>query len=929
MTKNSKRKLLFMTLFLTVLLVSSAYAALIPNVHAAEMTAQQKGLSILSDVVGLDLTKYTVTAEEAQAGPQASYLDVVPQEKVAYELTSDGSKLKALYTFANGNLQMIHVLEREGSLNLVKPAKNLNDVELAKDFLSNYQTYTANPLFGELKSTLNYVVAGKNLTKTSGNTVFEVTARSDYTHFKWYYTVNGAIAPYSKFISLGFKNGFLKAFVDRWTLHRVGSTSVNLSKEQAVTIALDCARTHSWSMQLDEDTLDASNLNEKKVSWSALTFDGSLNAEKARSEDPLTLYPVWRIGLVLNKWYGPLYGIEVDIWADTREVRSVQEAYSTLPPPEDMSTANLSSQAPAVSESKLNLALLVALPTLAAAVGTAMVWMVRKKKSHGYTLLRRRGLKTGGILLCILISSTVFIGAIATVNATTRAGVIWGSRSSGAPNDPYSFSWRKTDDEISHQWSLATNFEDWFAANGYTGVDHQGINSSKSQILADISYLQSNNDYLVVVDFDHGVGSDAYSGDYGVFHFMFEDDVGCQIGPANDSETASENGVYDMDIYPLVDKGQVALAFINTCYSANLTRPSDGTPWQGLYNNKARGMPFAWTHGRYVVDKSETPGFNVNDHMSDDGYGDPDVGSQVYIGFPYGSASLEQNIPYNYGSQYYLWVWYFFYYALYWDYSVNQVLDLVSDYKWGCGTFGDSPLRGQGFTAVWPMDKDGNGTFENDYGLHSTMAVYGDGNIHLKQYVPDYVSPPSVSGPTSGYIDTSYQFTASSTDAHGHNIRYTFDWGDGTSQTVTDYYPSGATANASHSWSSEYIFSVTVRAQCDNGAWSSWSSPHNIEIGDMPTLTVLAYNQYGQPGYPPVYIDDEYVGPAGYSYNVTPGNHQIYVYSPIYEYWEGHYYAHTFQYYYYDSTYNYNNPMTLSITADKTVTAYYYTYMLM
>jgi hypothetical protein len=910
MAKETK-KLLFIAVILSLLFISSTYAALIPNVHAAEMTNQKKGLSILSNVVGLDLAKYAVTTKETQVDPQALYPGVVTQENVEYDLSSDDSKLKALYTFADGKLQMIHVLEIEGSPSLVKPTTTTNDVELAKGFLSNYQTYTANPLFGELKSTLDTVDAGKNVTKTSGNMVLEVTANSDYAHFKWYYTVNGAIAPYSKFISIGFKNGFLKGFVDNWNLHRIGSTSVNLSKEEAVAIALDRARTHSWSMQLEEDTLDASNLNEKKVSWSALTFDGSLDADKARSEDPLMLYPVWRIGLVLNKWYGQLYGIEVDVWADTGEVRSVQEAWSTLPPPEDMPTANLSSQAIAVSKANTNLFLLVGLPTLAAALGTAIVWMSRKRKSHGYTLLRRRGLKTGGTLLCILISSTVFLGAIATVEATSRAGVIWGSRSSGAPNDPYSFSWRKSDDEIDHQWAEAWNIEDFFAANGYTSVNHQGEDSWKIQILADISYLTDTHDYLAVVDFDHGVGRDDYSGESGVFHFMFEDDVGTGIGPWDDVEWDPEHGVYDMDIYPRVGEGQVILAFINTCYSANLTRPSDGIPWQGLFNGKARGMPFAWTHGRYVVDKSETPGFNIIDHMSDDGYGDPDVGSHVYIGFPYGSAALDQKIPYDTGSQYYIWILQFFYYALYHDYSVNYVLDIVSDSRWGCGTFDESPLH-EGFTAVWPFYKYGK--WGNWKGYGSTMAVYGNGNIHLKQFEPE-VSKPSVSGPTSGDINTLYEFSASSTDSQGHNIRYTFDWGDGT-QNVTGWYSSGATAYASHSWSSTGPFNVKVKAECENGAWSIWSSPHTIEIGDIVTLTVNAYSfQVGVLNGVPILIDDEYVGTTPYSDYVSAGSHKIEV--------PGIVYFFVFKYYYYDGIHNYNNPMTLSITSDKTVTAYY------
>jgi len=430
MAKNSKRKLLFTATFLTILLVSSVYAALMPNVHAAEMTNQEKGLSILSNVVGVDLTKYEVSAKETPVDAQASYLGVIPRENVAYDLTSDGGKLKAIYTFADGNLQMIHVLETEGSLSLAKSAAFANDVELAKDFLSNYQTYMANPFFGELRSTLNYVVPGKNLTKTSGNTVLEAIANDGCTNFKWYYSENGAVAPYSKFISLSFKEGFLWFFVDNWQFYNIGSTTVNLSEKEAVAIALEAAKAHSWSLKLEADALAAENFNESNVRWTSLIFDNSLDASETRSEDLLELYPVWRVGIALNKWYGQMYGIQVDIWADTKEVRSVQEAWSTLPPPEDAPIAYVDSQV-AESEAKPSLGMMIALPAIAAVATAAVLWMGRKKKGHYYGLLRPRGVKAGGILLCVLIASMMLLASVATVNATTRAGVVWGSERTG------------------------------------------------------------------------------------------------------------------------------------------------------------------------------------------------------------------------------------------------------------------------------------------------------------------------------------------------------------------------------------------------------------------------------------------------------------------------------------------------------------------
>jgi hypothetical protein len=84
---------------------------------------------------------------------------------------------------------------------------------------------------------------------------------------------------------------------------------------------------------------------------------------------------------------------------------------------------------------------------------------------------------------------------------------------------------------------------------------------------------------------------------------------------------------------------------------------------------------------------------------------------------------------------------------------------------------------------------------------------------------------------------------------------------------------------------------------------------------------MLAIDNYGQPGYVPLYIDNEYVGYTGETYTVYEGNHQIGVQSPIFD---GHY--HVFTCFYIEGDYDYDNPMTLSVTEDKTVYACYYTY---
>jgi hypothetical protein len=162
MTNESKHKLLT-AVFLSALLICSVYAVLIPNVQASEMTIEQKGLAVLSNVVGLDTAKYVVNAKEY---PPDSYLGVLPQENIRYKLEADGSTVDVLYTFANGNLRLIHVLETEGSPRMSKSSATA--VEMAKDFLSNYQSYSKDSIYGELGSMLTDLEPNKDLAVTSG-----------------------------------------------------------------------------------------------------------------------------------------------------------------------------------------------------------------------------------------------------------------------------------------------------------------------------------------------------------------------------------------------------------------------------------------------------------------------------------------------------------------------------------------------------------------------------------------------------------------------------------------------------------------------------------------------------------------------------------------------------------------------------------------
>ncbi len=73
----------------------------------------------------------------------------------------------------------------------------------------------------------------------------------------------------------------------------------------------------------------------------------------------------------------------------------------------------------------------------------------------------------------------------------------------------------------------------------------------------------------------------------------------------------------------------------------------------------------------------------------------------------------------------------------------------------------------------------------------------------------DFPSPPAFSGPSTGRIHTSYNFTVESVDSENALLRYSIDWGDGTIDNVGNQ-SSGVVVVLSHSWVTAHPFDITV-----------------------------------------------------------------------------------------------------------------------
>jgi hypothetical protein len=88
--------------------IEETIASLAPDINTTRSALEEKGIAIFN-VIDLDTTKYMISSRECA---KDTYLGVIPQENIRYTLDDKESKLDILYTFTDGNVRVIHVLER-------------------------------------------------------------------------------------------------------------------------------------------------------------------------------------------------------------------------------------------------------------------------------------------------------------------------------------------------------------------------------------------------------------------------------------------------------------------------------------------------------------------------------------------------------------------------------------------------------------------------------------------------------------------------------------------------------------------------------------------------------------------------------------------------------------------------------------------------
>jgi DNA-binding transcriptional ArsR family regulator len=270
-----------------------------------------KVLAFLTDVVYLDMKKYVATLESNTMEYRSDW--GIVEEILKYSLTFEGSKLDVTFRFRNTSLSSyyLHVIEGTPYYSQLQPN---NMLDAAKALLERYQTYSGASHLETMRNMLETVDEIGDSETTSGNVKLIISTEANTKKIQFVYTADNVDFQAKSVVLIFDQYGFLQSLSDDWSLFRAGSTEVNISQKEAITIAIEYAKNYSW-------TVNGETINNFTLA------EGSASAElwpHAR-EDALALIPYWYVTIPLDRVYPDRVDrLAVGLWADTGEVSICQ-----------------------------------------------------------------------------------------------------------------------------------------------------------------------------------------------------------------------------------------------------------------------------------------------------------------------------------------------------------------------------------------------------------------------------------------------------------------------------------------------------------------------------------------------------------------------------------------------------------------------------
>lgn len=145
-----------------------------------------------------------------------------------------------------------------------------------------------------------------------------------------------------------------------------------------------------------------------------------------------------------------------------------------------------------------------------------------------------------------------------------------------------------------------------------------------------------------------------------------------------------------------------------------------------------------------------------------------------------------------------------------------------------------------GYNDTWGDEGEGYWICKNSWGTNWGEAgwfriAYGECDIESGVYYiegPNYppIKPTAPSGIELGEPGCIYSYFSTALDPEEDDLKYLFDWGDGTDSGWIGPIISGEIATVNHSWDTKGTYTVRVKVKDIYGLESEWSDPLKIQM---------------------------------------------------------------------------------------------------
>jgi len=272
-------------------------------------SSTNNAINFFQDVVQIDTSHYQATLLSNKFEKRDD-LGGALQQDMTYELSSSDSKLHVNLRFRNNQFSRYQILVQEGAPVYSQPQPS-SAVDSSKGLLERFAAYQSTVYLGNMSSLLSLVSNSTQDIEIKESNLKLTASQGESPKIVIMHTENNVdFSP--KSLSLVFRDGDLVDMIDGYFLFSVGSTTINISSERAVTLARNALESYSW-------TAEGSTVSDfQVVGQPTVIFHPN-------TKNSLELYPQYTVTFYLDKIYpGGVNAIAVEVWADDGSIAQIK-----------------------------------------------------------------------------------------------------------------------------------------------------------------------------------------------------------------------------------------------------------------------------------------------------------------------------------------------------------------------------------------------------------------------------------------------------------------------------------------------------------------------------------------------------------------------------------------------------------------------------